>query len=831
MILANRASENKTRRSILASVLAGLVAIFFVIALFLFVIMPFLAVNWAVSPFPGFMVEQTLVVSDQGGNWGGSALGISNPQQIIQIDDQPIHSLTDFQAAMEHYPFGQVITIKTLLPDGQVYTLKGVSFGVYPLVDFLRQFLLPYLVGIAYLAMGLWVFSQRWYTSPGRAFAYVCAWSAIGNVLLFDMTTTHALTSVWSIAISQIGGALMYLALLFPEELPLIRRHRVLLLLPIAGSLALMAWGLLVVNSMERPWDYFIAWRFSYIYAGLGIAFFIGTMIYRARIPGLSANPVVSQQIKVTLWGGVFSFLPIGLWFISPLFGLTILFNPIFFLPLLLIFPATISLAILRYHMWDLDAIINRTLVYGSLTVFLVLVYAGCVVLVQWMFSRLSGIQTAAAGAISTLLIVALFDPLRRRLQVLIDRRFFRRQYDVTRTLAKFAEVARDEVSLERLNTDLVSVITETMEPSQVRLMNRLDPDHDLLIGSLEQDPLREYLTQNKEAIDVNRLELDSPTLETLREEGYALMVPMVHQGDFLGLILLGPRRSEKTYTREDRRLLTMLASQAAPALRVSQLVKQQQAEALEHDRIEQEMKVARLIQQTLLARKPPDIQGWEITVHYQPARAVGGDFYDFLPLPDGRLVVVIGDVTDKGIPAALIMATTRSVLRGAARRMLPPGIALQRSNNILVAEMLPNMFVTCFYAIIELDSGRIVYANAGHNPPCHHSQGEVSELYATGMPLGLMEGMLYEEKEGRLQPGESLLLYSDGITEAHNPRREMFDDHRLKQVIAECDHGEGLVEQLLAEVKVFTGAGAEQEDDITLLYLKRNQRLEVERC
>jgi serine phosphatase RsbU (regulator of sigma subunit) len=167
-------------------------------------------------------------------------------------------------------------------------------------------------------------------------------------------------------------------------------------------------------------------------------------------------------------------------------------------------------------------------------------------------------------------------------------------------------------------------------------------------------------------------------------------------------------------------------------------------------------------------------------------------------------------------------MATTRSVLRGAARRMLPPKIALERSNNILVPEMLPNMFVTCFYAIIELDTGRITYANAGHNPPLRHAVDEVCELYATGMPLGLMEGMVYEEKEDYLRPGESLLLYSDGLTEAHNPQREMFDFSRLKQAIAEYDQGQSLVNQLLTELKVFTGSEAEQEDDITLLYLKR---------
>lgn len=810
-------NKNATWTSI---AIALMIAMFYVIAILLFVLTPFMAANWAASPFPGFVVEQTLVVTgDNGLNWLGHSLGIDHPQRLVELDDIPISTANEYQSLLANYPFGQVISLVTQMPDGTRYTFKGVAFEAFPFVDFMRLFILPYLVGLVYLGIGLWVLSQRWQTSPGRAFAFVCVWAAIVNVLLFDLITTHLLASVWSVGVAMIGGGLIYLALQFPEPVPFIRRYPALLLLSVAGSVGLMVWSLLVVNSYQNPWSYIDAWRASYVYAAFGILFFLVVMFYRTRS---TTDDTQKQQARITLWGALFSFLPIGLWFTAPLVNIHIPWNPAVFLPLLLIFPASIGLAILRYRLWDLDVLINRTVVYGTLTVLLLLIYSGIVVVLERLFSSLTAIQTAASGALSTLVIVLIFDPLRNRVQTFIDRRFFRQRYDMARTLTAFTEVVRDEVSLDSLKDKLTKVIQETMDPVRVEICNCLDVDKSPTLKLLEQDPFREYLTENKEAVLLEKVNFESPALQQLRQDGTSVIVPLVHQNELLGIINLGARRNEKTYTSDDRRLLAVLASQVAPAMRVSRLVEAQQMNALQRERIDQEMKVASLVQQTLMARNPPEIPGWEIKAHYQPARAVGGDFYDFMPLQDGRLVVATGDVTDKGIPAALIMATTRSVLRGTARRMLPPGVALGRSNNILVPEMLPNMFVTCFYAIIELDSGRIQFANAGHNPPCHHNGGAVRELYATGMPLGLMEGMEYDEKEDSIQPGESLLLYSDGITEAHNSQREMFGFGRLKSLICELEKDEDLISRLLEQVKAFCGEGAEQEDDITLVYIKR---------
>jgi PAS domain S-box-containing protein len=235
-----------------------------------------------------------------------------------------------------------------------------------------------------------------------------------------------------------------------------------------------------------------------------------------------------------------------------------------------------------------------------------------------------------------------------------------------------------------------------------------------------------------------------------------------------------------------------------------------------------QELRVARLIQQTLLPKSAPGLPGYDVAAYYQPAREVGGDFYDFLELPHGRLGLLVGDATGHGMPAALLMATTRGMLRAGAQTSDSPSEILERVNNNLYPDIPPNMFVTCLAALLDSRTGRLQYANAGHDLPyLRHADG-VSELRATGMPLGLMPHMSYDQKEITLEPGESVLLYSDGLVEAHDRWRQMFGIPRLQRLVGAHPGGATLIDFLLAEVEQFTGEDWEQEDDITLLTLQR---------
>jgi serine phosphatase RsbU (regulator of sigma subunit) len=248
--------------------------------------------------------------------------------------------------------------------------------------------------------------------------------------------------------------------------------------------------------------------------------------------------------------------------------------------------------------------------------------------------------------------------------------------------------------------------------------------------------------------------------------------------------------------------------------------------EIRERERVEQELRVARSIQQASLPKEVPTLEGWQISPYYQPAREVGGDFYDFHLLSEGRVGLVVGDATGKGVPAALVMSSTRSMLRALARASNSPGEVLEQVNDLLVSDIPPNMFVTCFYAVLDPKSASLRYANAGHDLPYLHLNGEAEELRARGMPLGLMPGMGYEEKETILQVGESALFYSDGLVEAHDPKGEMFGFPRLRALVAQLTEEAALGEYLLEALYSFVGEGWDQEDDITLLTLRRSPSL-----
>ena len=256
------------------------------------------------------------------------------------------------------------------------------------------------------------------------------------------------------------------------------------------------------------------------------------------------------------------------------------------------------------------------------------------------------------------------------------------------------------------------------------------------------------------------------------------------------------------------------------------------QDQLVAQEKLEHELAMARTIQQNLLPKTTPSIPGWQINAVWEPAHAVSGDFYDFIAFPDGKLGLIVGDVTGKGVPAALVMATTHSVLRavtGSIEKTYPdsPGEILTRVNNILCQDMPKFMFVTCLLMIVNPQDGSLTVANAGHVLPIHITSQDIHEIRAIGLPLGLIPDQNYDSVSSQLKPGESLFFLSDGLVEAHDPHGEMYGSNRLiEQLTLCCDtpafDGQKLINQLLQELHAFTGEGWEQEDDLTFVTLAR---------
>jgi serine phosphatase RsbU (regulator of sigma subunit) len=508
----------------------------------------------------------------------------------------------------------------------------------------------------------------------------------------------------------------------------------------------------------------------------------------------------------------------------------------------MLLFPLSIGISVLRYRLWDIDVFINRTLVYGALTGVLGVAYFGIVALVGSIAGE-SYITIAAA----TLSVAILFQPVRRRLQEFIDRSFYRQRYDAARTLEAFSARLRQEIDLETLAEEMMVVVEETMYPQGVSLWIPADRDGNVRpdADTLKRVAFRVAPGQSVNESDFEEITLDararsllfgasgpldlrigaareSPSLNAFARLRVTLAVPLISQGEMIGIMNLGPRLSESDYSIEDSRLLANLADQAGAALRVALLVRAHDEDMRERQRIENEMQVAQLIQRQFLPKGLPHVQGWQVHAYYQAAREVGGDFYDFIEIGDGRLAIVAGDVTGKGVPAALVMATTRSILRGEAPRLRRPGAILAAANAQLLGDIPAHMFVTCLCIVMDPATGQMNVANAGHNRPYLSGEGGVRELRVSGMPLGLMPNMPYEEAVGVLEPGQSFILHSDGVAEAHNETREMFGFPRMKEALNHERPPAEIIDCLLDELLRFTGPNWEQEDDITLVVLHR---------
>ncbi len=792
----------------------------FLLAGVIFVLSPIWATNWARRPFPGFVIEQTLVVSDYNGvNWSGRSEGMAYPQRVISLNGKPVATPAEFQAMFETSSLGDNMEVATVSPNGESGKYPGVRLHPFPVADLIRLFWLPYVTGLAFLSLGAWVYTQRGKAYPGRAFALFCICAALVNGLMFDLITTHNAPALWTAAIAFQGGALFRLGLVFPEDKSPHKSRDWYFYTPLLISLALAVWGLMVINDNHRPWDYVLAWRFSYLLTGFSIVFFLGMMIFRMKTVH---TPLAQQQIRIILWGSLLAFIPISVWMFAPLFGVLLPWNPILFLPLLLFFPLSIGIAVARYRLWDIDVLINRTLVYGVLTFLLGAIYFGIVIILQSGFEYITRAESPYIAVVSTLAIALLFNPLRKRIQTWIDQRFFRKKYHALRAIESFADTLRHEADLDHLTYSLLTVVKDTVSPQFAELCSCVGTGEDADISLTNDDPLVDVLHRSRDGVELDHLNIESASLDGLRRKGIVLVMPVISQGELVGMINLGPHTGELPYSLDDRRLLSALAGRVAPAMRIVQMIRQERLNALMDQQYLNELRVARLIQHTLLPQEMPELPGWYITGHYQPAREVGGDFYDVIELNDGRLGVVIGDATGKGVPAAMVMAAARGVVRAMALQMASPGTVLRRANELLLPTMPPNMFVTCLYAVINPRDGSVTFANAGHNLPCLTGEARVLEMDARGMPLGLMPDMVYEERCATIEPGEWVLFYSDGLVEAHNASREMFGVPRLREVLLKPPADSDLIHMVLGAWHAFLADRSDQEDDMTLIVLQR---------
>jgi len=348
-------------------------------------------------------------------------------------------------------------------------------------------------------------------------------------------------------------------------------------------------------------------------------------------------------------------------------------------------------------------------------------------------------------------------------------------------------------------------------------------PEHEVVLGGLTSPIFSEVGSETPENISEYENILS-------KQSGLLYAYPLSVKGDLLG-IFIAQEIYDSAYiisprVRARRQEITIgITQQASLAIQNEYL----QREAVERERLERELQLAREIQQSFLPNTLPRVPDWDVAALWKPAREVGGDFYDAFPLPGNRLGVVIADVADKGIPAALFMTLARTLIRATAREEFSPAIVLETVNDLLVAETERGLFITTFYMVVSPQTGQLLYANAGHNPPLvlRKSTQSIERLPATGMALGVLESIHIKENALKLEVGDRVVLYTDGITEAFSSYGEMYGEERLQALLLDCLQREidrtaaELLNHIADSVHEFS-EGAPISDDITLVTLRR---------
>jgi serine phosphatase RsbU (regulator of sigma subunit) len=299
------------------------------------------------------------------------------------------------------------------------------------------------------------------------------------------------------------------------------------------------------------------------------------------------------------------------------------------------------------------------------------------------------------------------------------------------------------------------------------------------------------------------------------------LCAPLKVRQQTIGAVYVDNRIQVGIFTMDDLELLSAIAASAAIAIENARLYQV----AVEKARLERELQVARQVQSSLLPKDVPRLAGWDFAATWLPAREVAGDYYDFFTRPDGSLDLIIADVSDKGMPAALFMANSRSIVRAAMSHANTLAEGMASANRLIYADSASGMFLTLFYARVDPLSGSLTFVNAGHNAPLLYarSQNDPIELKRTGMALGVEEDLVYLDRTITIHNGDVIVLYTDGLTDAMNERQQTFDLENMLAVVSSVRHGSAqhILDALVAAVEHFSGSAA-PFDDITLVIARR---------
>lgn len=590
MIESTAVRSTASTRIFISRIFSGIAAAYLAFALIVFLIVPVFALGWFRAPFPGAFVENTMVFTSFGfrnaGHWSAFNEGLNGPDfQLQAIDGKVVRTPAELQSQLNEYAPGQSVVLGTRNLDTGRQQETIVQLGSFLLRDQLTFFYLPYGLGAAYLLIGFWVFRLRRDSASGRAFILFCVSAALLLGTLFDTWTTNRLPHVWSLALLLSGAGILMTSLTFPKPFAAVERATwlqwlPLLVVPLIGYVYLPA-----LFNLQTP-TRFITWRWwGYAVTGFGVTIFIlHAIANRFR----SLSPAVREQSRVVFVGSMTAFLPIGVWFAGTLVNLNLAFSPFLLLPFV-VFPLSTAYAMLRYRFASTDYLISRGLLYAALTVFSVSFY----ILIVWGLNLLLGEAVSADSPLLVgfmiVVVAALFNPLRDRLQHSVDTFFFRGRMVYQEKLQALSQDLTQVGTLEDILKLILNYIGPSLNPNRIYVF-LLDPltDQFSAVSNVEglqasdlrfsaDSPLTHYLAREQAPVIFTNGTPFPPILhpETARLSllSAQLFVPMIGRKQLIGWFALSARASGEPYGLLELSYLDTLSDQAALAVERAQIV------------------------------------------------------------------------------------------------------------------------------------------------------------------------------------------------------------------------------------------------------------------
>jgi signal transduction histidine kinase len=590
---------------ILNRVLQVIVLVYQGIALAAFVAVPFLAANWLNTPFLGAFTEQTMIFNGVGSTradpaWGLFNQGVRLNYQLLQVDGKDVHSSTAVAAALKDVHVGDQVPVTVLTPQGQRQVLT-VTLHDFPAADRTAYFYIPYAVGLLFLAISLWIFGMRRSEAAGRAFALFATSVAIGTGAFFDLYTTHALSWLWTFALACAGGALINLAVVFPQEFRWSARLQFPRYLGYVAAIVLTGMAAFTLYNVSDPTAYILSWRYIYILAGISVIFFVAAMLFRSLAP---RSPVVRQQARIILLGILIGFGPLAAWFlissvvaslpadVSLKFGWLTGFFSLNFPPYLIlftvVFPAVTGYTILRFRLVRTDFMLRQGVLYALLSVLAIVTYALLVSGLTLVFGHTFSATNPLLVGTAIFAFALGLNPLRNRLQHLIDVAFFRGEIAYQQRVENFTHELTNTVDLGTIVRALQSYVNASLMPDRLHVYV-YDPLNDNYTAAAGDDgrptsdlrfnagtPLVQALSKTHVPIFFGENDLPAELRSEearLRLLGAVLFVPLPGGERLTGWLALGARRSGQNYASRDLNFLDLICSQAAVAIERAQVI------------------------------------------------------------------------------------------------------------------------------------------------------------------------------------------------------------------------------------------------------------------